>query len=179
MQQRRLGDVSPLSSTCHSSVGNPYWMKWYWEGSFKKWDTTQRTSCILQIREMTRLPLPPVCHFYIWKSVQIEIIPTAGSREVPLAGVGNSEHSSRLFCYFKTLLQTSARKLLTPVSGDGGDGGGVETAKNAVNSFLFLLHVFFFFFVCFVFVVEIFKYETHLKSSCSYRGSIPTLEWSH
>lgn len=166
--QHWRGDFAPLSLTRHSLVGNPYWIKWYWERSFKKsrhkWDTTQRTSCILQ-KTVKTTRLCSVTLNILKLRPDRKIIPTAGSRDAPslLLLLATLEHSScfcLVFCFFASDFcnQNSWR-------------ASVQTAKCSKQLPLPVAR--------FRFVVEIFKYETHLKSSCSYRGSIPTLEWSH
>lgn len=116
-----------------------------------------RCNVYYRLRKTTKLPLPPLSflhlelrpdrnHSYCWVT------------RSAAAGVGNSETISvALYTHTHTLFYKrtpDARLYKTAVSWQ----------LSAVNSSV-LLYVF-----------EIFKYETHLKSSCAYRGSIPNLE---
>lgn len=163
-----LGDVATFSLTRHSLVGNPYWIRWYWERSFKKCQDTNettltRTSCILQKPVKTTRLLSVILRTPSRQKKKNHSYCRVTRRAVAAAGVGYS-WTQQLFCsVFFFLLQTSATT--TP-------DAPASRQLNAVKQLSLLV-------ARFHFVVEIFKYETHLKPSCSYRGSIPTLEWSH
>lgn len=138
------------------------------ETSRHKWDTTlTRTSCILQ-KPVKTTRLRSVTLHILKLRPDRKIIPTAGSRDAPpppppLLVLATLEHSS---CFHSVFFFSAS-----DFCNHNSWRAGVQTAKCSKQLPLLVarFHV----------VVEIFKYETHLKSSCSYRGSIPTLEWSH